>query len=105
MWTTRQGLPLKLTQVLQSWVWLGQVTVPTSYAQNAPFPQTSLDKVISSLLAFDRHMRKQMVAPHAQPHYILRLCQILAVGTMSVNIRFPYIEGDIKCQIRMSLLT
>jgi hypothetical protein len=42
VWTTRQGSPLQLTQVLQSLVWLGQVTVPESDAQNAPFPQTSI---------------------------------------------------------------
>jgi hypothetical protein len=33
VWTTRQGSPLQLTQVLQNLVWLGQVTVPESYAQ------------------------------------------------------------------------
>ena len=34
VWTTRQCSPLQLTQVLQGLVWLGQVAVPESYAQN-----------------------------------------------------------------------
>jgi hypothetical protein len=32
-------------------------------------------------------MRKQLITLHEQPHYILRLCQIFAVGAMPVNIR------------------